>query len=65
MGRRPHAFRARRVLPIRDLLEAQEDLVAAQDNLVSAVVSYHIATLRLRKDLELLQVDEKGLWQKQ
>ena len=48
-------------VPIRDLLDAQEDLVAAQDQLVSAVVSYHIATLQLQKDLELLEVDEKGL----
>jgi len=49
-------------IKIRDLLEAQEDLVEARDKLISAVVSYHLATLQLRKDLELLQVDEKGLW---
>ena len=47
---------------IRDLLEAQEALVGARDSLVSAVVSYHIAKLELQKDLELLEVDEKGLW---
>jgi len=47
---------------IRDLLEAQEDLVEARDRLVSAVVNYHVATLNLKKDLELLEVNEKGLW---
>jgi len=47
---------------IRDLLDAQEDLVAAQDNLVSAVVSYHLETLNLQRNLELLEVDEKGIW---
>ncbi|HIG31553.1 MAG TPA: TolC family protein [Verrucomicrobiales bacterium] len=47
---------------IRDLLEAQEDLVEAQDNLVSAVVNYHIETLNLQRNLELLEVNEKGLW---
>jgi outer membrane protein TolC len=49
-------------VPIRDLLEAQEDLVQAQDSLVSAVVDYHLATLELQKALERLEVDEKGLW---
>jgi outer membrane protein TolC len=48
---------------VRDLLEAQEDLVEARDGLVSAVVDYHVATLNLKKDLELLEVNEKGLWQ--
>ncbi len=47
---------------IRDLLEAQEDLVEARDGLVSAVVNYHVATLNLKRDLELLEVNEKGLW---
>ncbi len=47
---------------IRDLLEAQEDLVQARDGLVSAVVNYHVATLNLKKNLELLEVNEKGLW---
>lgn len=48
----------------RDLLEAREDLVAAQNSLVSAMVDYHIATLELQKALELLEVNEKGLWQR-
>jgi outer membrane protein TolC len=48
---------------IRDLLEAQDDLLAAQNSLTSAVVSYRIAELALQRDLGLLSVNEKGLWQ--
>lgn len=51
-------------VPIRDLLEAQEDLVEAQDSLVSAVVDYHLARLELQRALERLEVDEKGLWRR-
>jgi outer membrane protein TolC len=47
---------------IRDLLEAQEALVTAQNGLSSAVVSYRIAELDLQRDMGLLQVNEKGLW---
>jgi outer membrane protein TolC len=47
---------------IRDVLESQESLVIAQDSLGSAVVNYHIATLELQRSLELLSVDETGVW---
>jgi len=47
---------------IRDLLEAQEALVTAQNALSGAVVSYRIAELELQRDMGLLQVNEKGLW---
>ncbi|UCD49603.1 MAG: TolC family protein [Phycisphaerales bacterium] len=50
-------------IQIRDLLEAQDDLLAAQNSLTSAVVSYRIAELALQRDLGLLKVDDKGLWQ--
>lgn len=50
-------------IQIRDLLEAQDDLLAAQNSLTSAVVSYRIAELALQRDLGLLRVNEKGLWQ--
>lgn len=49
---------------IRDVLEAQEALVSAQNDLVSIIVSYHTASLALQKDLGSLEVNEKGLWQK-
>jgi len=47
---------------IRDLLEAQDSLLAAQNGLTSAAVSYRVAELELQRDLGLLEVDAKGLW---
>jgi outer membrane protein TolC len=47
---------------IRDLLEAQDALLAAQNQLTAAVVNYRIAELELQRDLGLLSVNEKGLW---
>ncbi len=47
---------------IRDLLEAQEDLVSAQNALTAAIVNYRIAELELQRDLGVLEMDEKGLW---
>jgi len=48
---------------IRDLLEAQSALLRAQNALTSAIVGYRVAELELQRDMGLLQVDEKGLWQ--
>jgi outer membrane protein TolC len=47
---------------IRDLLDAQDNLLAAQNSLTSAVVSYRIAELEIQRDLGLLEVNEEGLW---
>lgn len=47
----------------RDLLEAQDALLSAQNSLTSAVVDYRIAELKIQRDMGLLKVDEKGLWQ--
>jgi len=47
---------------IRDVLEAQEALVQAQDSLTAALVDYRIAELQLQRDMGVLEVDEKGLW---
>ena len=47
---------------IRDLLEAQDALLSAQNALTSALVSYRVAELELQTDIGLLEVDEKGLW---
>lgn len=47
---------------IRDLLEAQEALVSAQNALTAAVVARRAAELTLLRDLERLRVDEDGQW---
>ena len=48
---------------IRDVLEAQEDLIDAQNALTNALVSYRVSELELQRDIGLLQVDSRGLWQ--
>jgi outer membrane protein TolC len=45
----------------RDLLEAQESLLAAQNAATSALIDYTLAKLGLYLDLELLRVDERGI----
>lgn len=47
----------------RDLLEAQEDLLSAQNTRTAAVVSYTVTKLRLYRDIGLLQVKPDGSWQ--
>jgi len=48
---------------IRDLTDAQEDLLEAQNGLTQAVVDYRLAELEFQRDTGLLKIDEKGLWQ--
>ncbi|HUV64754.1 MAG TPA: TolC family protein [Sedimentisphaerales bacterium] len=47
---------------IRNLLEAQDALLSAQNGLTRSVVDYRIAELELQRDLDLLEVNEQGLW---
>lgn len=47
---------------MRDLLDAQDALVNAQNALTQAMVTYRVAELGLQRDLGLLQVDPEGLW---
>jgi outer membrane protein TolC len=47
---------------IRDVLEAQDALVQAQNALTSAVVNYRVAELSLQRDTGLLEVNAEGLW---
>lgn len=49
-------------VPIRDLLEAQEALLSAQNALASAAVAYRLAELDLQRDLGVLIVTPDGLW---
>ena len=48
---------------IRDVLEAQDALVTAQNALTAALVSYRVNELALQRDLGVLSVDHRGLWQ--
>ncbi len=47
---------------IRDLLEAQDALLSAQNSLTAAVVNYRTAELQFQRDLDVLEVNEQGLW---
>ena len=47
---------------IRDVLEAQASLLQAQNSLTSALVNYRVYELNLQVDMDVLAVDEKGLW---
>jgi outer membrane protein TolC len=47
---------------VRDLLDAQSDLLDARNAYTSAQVNYRVAFLAFQRDLGLLEVDENGLW---
>ncbi len=47
---------------ITDLLDAEEDLINAQNDLTTALVDYRIAELELQRDAGVLIVNERGLW---
>lgn len=46
----------------RDYLDAQEDLVNARNDLTRALMDHAVARLQFYRDIELLNVDERGLW---
>jgi outer membrane protein TolC len=46
----------------RDVIEANQSLLDAQNALIDEQVSYEIARLRLMRDLGILFVDETGMW---
>ena len=47
---------------VRDVLDAKEDLVSAQNDRTRALVNYRVAELELQRDMSVLEVNEKGLW---
>ncbi|OHB50681.1 MAG: transporter [Planctomycetes bacterium GWF2_41_51] len=47
---------------IRDLLEAQDALLEAQNALTAAIVRYRISELNIQRDMGVLEIDENGLW---
>ena len=46
----------------RDLLEAQDSLLTAQNSLTAAKVDYRIAELEMQRDMGVLVVTDTGLW---
>ena len=46
----------------RDILEAQEALLAAQNGVTAALVGYRIAELELQRDMGVLSVNHQGEW---
>jgi outer membrane protein TolC len=47
---------------IRDLTDAQDSLLLAQNDLTSAIVQYRIAELEIQRAMGVLEIDENGLW---
>jgi len=47
---------------IRDVLEAQDELLDAQNAVTAALVEYRVAELELQRDMGVLQVNQKGLY---
>jgi outer membrane protein TolC len=45
----------------RDLLETEDDLLSARNAATSALIDYHLARLRVWRDLEILRVDKDGI----
>jgi outer membrane protein TolC len=48
---------------IRDLLEAQDALLSAENGLTAAVLRYRTAELQIQRDLDVLTITSEGLWQ--
>jgi outer membrane protein TolC len=46
---------------IRDVLEAQEAFISAQNSLTAARVSFRVAWLELQRDLGILEINEQGI----
>ncbi len=47
---------------IRDLLEAQDALVSAQNNVTAALIDHLVAKLNFFRDVGILQVRPDGMW---
>ena len=48
---------------IRDLLDAQDALLSAQNGMTSAIIRYRTTELQLQRDLDLLTITREGLLQ--
>lgn len=48
---------------VRDVLDAQKDLLRAQNDATDALVDYNIALLEFHRDAGVLQIKPDGMWQ--
>ena len=48
---------------IRDLNEAQDDLIDARNGFINSLVDYRVTQLELQRDIGLLEVDAEGLFE--
>ena len=51
-------------IPNRDVVEANQALLEAQNALIDEQVAYEIARLQLLRDLGILFIDETGMWKR-
>ena len=49
-------------IDVRDVLDAEDSLVLAQDALTRAMVGYRVSELSFQRDVALLDVNEEGMW---
>lgn len=49
----------------RDVVEAQTDLLRAQNALVEAILDHEVARLQLKKDIGILFIAPNGMWKEQ
>jgi outer membrane protein TolC len=47
---------------VRDVLDAQESLLEAQNALTAAMIRYRVSELSIQRDMGVLEVDSLGLW---
>ncbi len=47
----------------QDVVDAENDLLAARNDLAEAISAYRVAILQFRRDTETLRVTDDGLWQ--
>lgn len=46
----------------RDLIDAQQDLIEAKDDLTAALINHYLSTLRLYRDMGVLHIKKDGSW---
>jgi outer membrane protein TolC len=52
-------------LTTRDLLDSQDDLLTAQNQLTAALVGHVVAKLNFFRDIGVLQVRPDGMWEQE